>query len=192
MQVQIKYYLGIFWRSKASTVCQSHTLYASLICCCCSAWFWIHQKPGCKNPLSVREGCFLLTDGYSIPGTQASPERCQDVEWNNHGEADWHFFTPTCLISAATSRHVGHNSHSMNAAPSHRHIRTAMAAAAEQIGQWWLLITGWESFKSVKMNKAIKHSVLLPFYAWIYNISEAKKKRKNLDHLRLEWVFLVF
>lgn len=102
---------------------------------------------------SVREGSFLLTDGYSIPGPQASPERCQDLERNSHWEADWHFFTPTCLISAATSRHVGHDSHCMNAAPSHRHIRTAMGAAAEQIGQ--------ESFKSVKLNKAMKYSVLL-------------------------------
>lgn len=110
---------------------------------------------------SVREGSFLLTDGYSIPGPQASPERCQDLERNSHGEADWHFFTPTCLISAATSRHVGHDSHCMNAAPSHRHIRTAMGAAAEQIGQWWLWIFGQESFKSVKLNKAMKFSVLL-------------------------------
>lgn len=147
----------------ASSVCPSHTLYCiplSDMTVAVQPDSECIKKPGCKNPLSVREGCFLLTDGYSIPGTQASPERCQGVEWSSHGEADWHFFTPTCLISAATSRHVGHNSHSMNAAPSHRHIRTAMAAAAEQIGQWWLQMMGWESFKSVKMNKEMKYSYI--------------------------------
>lgn len=158
------FYLGIFYRNKASTVCQSHT-----VCIRYLAWNLLFSQ--ILNPskhrlqkssmTSARKGNFLATDGYSIPGLQASPERCQDVEWNSHGEADWHFFTPMCLISAATSRHVGRDSHSVNAAPSHRHIRTAMGAAAEQIGQWRLLVIGRKSFKPVKLNKAMKYSILL-------------------------------
>lgn len=78
---------------------------------------------------SAREGSSVLTDGHSIPEPQALPEHCQEVDWSSHGEADWHFLTPMCLISVATSRHVQHELHSLNAAHSNWHIGAVMAVA---------------------------------------------------------------
>lgn len=83
---------------------------------------------------SAREGSFVLTDGHSIPGPRASPAHCQELDWRSRGEADWHFFTPMCLISVATSRHVRHELHSLNAAPSNWHVGAVMGVTGEWIG----------------------------------------------------------
>lgn len=85
-------------------------------------------------PAKVRSS--VLTDGHSIPGPGPVPERCQEMERSRHREADWHFLTPMCLISAATSRHVQHEPHSLNTARSHWHTGPVMTVAPEWIGQW--------------------------------------------------------
>lgn len=83
---------------------------------------------------SAREGSSVLTDGHSIPGPWALPAHCQELNWMSHGEADWHFFTPMCLISVATSRHVQHELHSLNTAPSNWHVGAVMGVTVEWRG----------------------------------------------------------
>lgn len=85
-------------------------------------------------PAKVRSS--VLTDGHSIPGPGSVPERSQEMERSRHRETDWHFLTPMCLISAATSRHVQHEPHSLNTARSHWHTGPVMTVAPEWIGQW--------------------------------------------------------
>ena len=64
----------------------------------------------------------------------ALPAHCQELDRRSHGESDWHFFTPMCLISVATSRHVQHELHSLNRAPSNWHVGTVMGVPGKWMG----------------------------------------------------------
>lgn len=88
----------------------------------------IHPGPGYKNPLcGICQGRQLCVDRWAQHSwAWTLPARCQELDWRSHGEAGWHFFTPMCLISVATSRHVRQELHSPNATRSNWHVGLVM------------------------------------------------------------------